>query len=82
MAGHARLLGERGQQLVHVERVAAGHLDGHLRQIGVGAIAEGRAGEFPRRVGAQGRQALQSDPRMAADPVERRGGLTARVGSA
>ena len=80
--GHAGLLGERGQQFVQVERVAAGHLDGHLRQIGVGAIAEGRAGEFPRRVGAQGRQPLQSDPGMAADPVERRRGLTARVGSA
>ncbi len=55
------------------------------RAPGARRLQAGRARPRPlraQRVGAQWRQALQSDPRMAADPVERRSGLTARVGSA
>ena len=71
------LVGEREQQLVQVEGVAAGHLDAGLDERLVGALADRLAGELVDGLGPERHQSLNPDARVARDPVERVGGLPA-----
>ena len=60
---------------MHVERVAVRDLDARLHQRLIGALAECAAAQLLHGLGAESRQALDPNPRVGRDSVERLRGL-------
>ena len=73
----AAIVREREQQLVHVERVAVRDVDARFHQRLIGALAKCAAAQFLHGLGAESRQALNPNPRVGRDSVERLRGLAA-----